>query len=107
MFHKERRVISRENQNGRFVKRSKTDRVDDLSRNRISLAFEENNFPYFRWFEKFGNILYKNIDWTKIYILHIYFCPTIFYIIYSLALLGDDPLTQYVNVCAIDSIVCK
>lgn len=57
MFHKERLVISRENQNGRFAKRSKTDRVDDLSRNRISLAFdEENNFPYFRWFEKFGNI---------------------------------------------------
>jgi len=36
------------------------------------------------------------------------YLSTIYYIIYSFSLaLGDDPLTQYANVCAIDSIVCK
>lgn len=47
------------------------------------------------------------ILYIHIYTAHIFLSDNIFYIIYSLALLGDDPFTQYVNVCAIDSIVCK
>lgn len=81
----------------RAAERSKTDRADDPSRN---MGFEENDFSHFGRLEKLSGTY-------NIYSAHIYFCSTIFYIIYSLALLGDDPFTQYVNVFAIDSIVCK
>lgn len=86
------RAISRENRGGDFDRRGDSikDRTDYFSRTRFHVV-------RYSWVSR------TDIN-RRDYGLYL---STIYYIIYSLALLGDDPLTQYVNVCAIDSIVCK